>query len=194
MTYTVSGGALNSTQTKTKTKLPSSSHVVPSIGSICTVLLVMSPPASRLSVRLSVRYSEALSICAVCWRAEGVHGHGDEAYEADRGRCRGGTLYYHRAGPFALYCLLRPRRRGIKRYGDPSVCVSVCLSHGAAAVRAQRPSVIGTLAACSLAMCGLRTRPRTDVDPPPVELPSAGAYRLAAAGTITCCSREAVSI
>jgi len=32
----------------------------------------------------------------------------------------------------------------------------------------------GTLAACSLAMCGLRTRPRTDVDPPRVELPSAG--------------------
>jgi len=29
-------------------------------------------------------------------------------------------------------------------------------------------------AACSLAMCGLRTRPRTDVDPPRVELPSAG--------------------
>ena len=28
-------------------------------------------------------------------------------------------------------------------------------------------------------MCGLRTRPRTDVDPPRVELPSAGAYRLA---------------
>ena len=31
-----------------------------------------------------------------------------------------------------------------------------------------------TLAACSLAMCGLRTRPRTDVDPPRVELPSWG--------------------
>jgi len=36
------------------------------------------------------------------------------------------------------------------------------------------PQAIGTLAACSLAMCGLRTRPRTDVDPPRVELPSAG--------------------
>ena len=34
-------------------------------------------------------------------------------------------------------------------------------------------------------MCGLRTRPRTDVDPPRVELPSAGAYRLAALGAIT---------
>jgi len=31
---------------------------------------------------------------------------------------------------------------------------------------------IGTLAACSIAMCGLRTRSRTVVDPPRVELPS----------------------
>jgi len=31
-------------------------------------------------------------------------------------------------------------------------------------------------------MCGLRTRPRTDVDPPRVELPSAGVYRVAAPG------------
>ena len=31
-------------------------------------------------------------------------------------------------------------------------------------------------------MCGLWTRPWTDVDPPTVELPSAGAYRLAAPG------------
>jgi len=35
-------------------------------------------------------------------------------------------------------------------------------------------------------MCGLRIRPRTDVDPPRVELPSAGAYRLASTGAITC--------
>ena len=37
-------------------------------------------------------------------------------------------------------------------------------------------------------MCGLRTRRRTDVDPPRVELSSAkvGAYRLAAAGATTC--------
>ena len=56
---------------------------------------------------------------------------------------------------------------------------------------AQLPWAIGTLAACSLAMCGLRTRPRTDVDPPRVELPSAaGAYRLAALGTITCFFKE----
>ena len=36
------------------------------------------------------------------------------------------------------------------------------------------------LAVCSLAICGLQTCPRTDEDPPRVELPSAGAYRLAA--------------
>jgi len=37
-------------------------------------------------------------------------------------------------------------------------------------------------------MCGLRTRPRTDVDPSRVEPPSTGggAYRLAAPGAITC--------
>ena len=42
------------------------------------------------------------------------------------------------------------------------------------------------LAACVSAMYGLWTRPRTDVDPPRVELPSGGgAYRLAAPGAIT---------
>jgi len=51
---------------------------------------------------------------------------------------------------------------------------SVRLSHSAADLGAQLPSAIGTLAACSLAMCGLRNCPRTDVDPPRVELPSAG--------------------
>ena len=35
-------------------------------------------------------------------------------------------------------------------------------------------------------MCRLQTRPRTDVDPLRVELPAAGAYRLAAPGAITC--------
>ena len=48
-------------------------------------------------------------------------------------------------------------------------------------VRLSVPCRIGTLAACSLAtrppeMCGLRTRPRTDVDPPRVELPSLCIY------------------
>ena len=35
-------------------------------------------------------------------------------------------------------------------------------------------------------MCGLRTRPRTDLNPRRVELPSVGAYRLAASGAIAC--------
>jgi len=59
-----------------------------------------------------------------------------------------------------------PAVGGIKRYRDPSVC----LSHGAAALGARLLKAICTLAACSLAMCGLRTRPRTEVDPPRVEL------------------------
>jgi len=58
---------------------------------------------------------------------------------------------------------LPPSYGGIKRYRDPSVCLSVPWR-----------SCPNTLAACSLAVCGLRTRPRTDVDPPRVELPSAG--------------------
>jgi len=53
---------------------------------------------------------------------------------------------------------------------------------------------MGTLAACSLAMCRLRTRPWTDVDPPRVELPPAGggAYHLAAPWAITCIITVAV--
>jgi len=54
---------------------------------------------------------------------------------------------------------------------DTAIRPSVRLS--APALGAQLPWAIGTLAACSLAMCGLRTRPQTDVDPPRVELPSA---------------------
>ena len=64
---------------------------------------------------------------------------------------------------------------------DTAIRPFVCPSPGA-----QLPLTIGTLAACSLARCGLRTGPGTDVDPPRVELPSAGAYRLAAPGPITC--------
>ena len=73
----------------------------------------------------------------------------------------------------------------MKRYREPSVCLSVRLSHGVAALGVQLPLAIGTLAACSLAVCGLRTRPRTEVDPLRVELPSAGTYRLAAPEAIT---------
>jgi len=76
--------------------------------------------------------------------------------------------------------LLCHRCRG--SLSDTAIRLSVCLSHGAAALGAQLPLAIHALAAHSLAMCGLRTRPRTDVDPPRVELASAGAYRLAASG------------
>jgi len=65
---------------------------------------------------------------------------------------------------------------------DTAIRPSVCPT-------AQLPYAIGTLAACSLAMSGLQTRPRTDVDPPRVELPLAGwgrEYRLAATGAIIC--------
>ena len=69
--------------------------------------------------------------------------------------------------------LLCHRREGggIKRYCDPSVC----LSQGVAALgySHRRPPE----------MCGLRTRPRTDVDPPRFLPPSnchrrGGAYRV----------------
>jgi len=43
-------------------------------------------------------------------------------------------------------------------------------------------------------MCGVRTRPPTDVDPPRVKLPSAGAYRLAAPGALTCVTRTSVDV
>jgi len=65
--------------------------------------------------------------------------------------------------------LLCPRRmRGAlsDTANRPSVCPR--------ALGAHLPEAIGTLAACSLTMCGLRTRPRTDVGPPRVKLPSAG--------------------
>ena len=39
-------------------------------------------------------------------------------------------------------------------------------------------------------MSGQRTRPRTDVDPPRVELTSAGAYRLGTPGPIPCYGRD----
>ena len=66
-------------------------------------------------------------------------------------------------------------RPGGEALSDTAIRLSV------PALGAQLLYAIGTLAACSLAMCGLLTRPRTDVDPPRVELPSAGgAYRLAA--------------
>jgi len=75
------------------------------------------------------------------------------------------------------------RRGGIKRYRDPSVCLPqprlyARWRRGAAAY------AIGTLAACSWPA----TRDVQTADPSAdgVELPSAGAYRLAAPGAITC--------
>jgi len=50
---------------------------------------------------------------------------------------------------------------------DTAVRTSVC-------PMAQLSQAMGTLVACSVAMCGLWTRPRTNVDPPRVKLPSAG--------------------
>jgi len=73
--------------------------------------------------------------------------------------------------------LLCPRRmRGAlsDTANRPSVCPRALGTHLSEA--------IGTLAACSLTMCGLRTRPRTDVGPPRVKLPSA-------AGGHTSCRR-----
>jgi len=85
--------------------------------------------------------------------------------------------------------LLCPQGGSIKRYRDPSVCplrLSVpwrsCLGYrhaGCPQLSHRRPPE----------MCGLRTRPLTDVDPPRLLPPSnrrrqGGAYRLAAPGAI----------
>jgi len=75
-------------------------------------------------------------------------------------------------------------------YNDPvvlshtTICLSVC-------PMAQLPQAIDTLAACSLAMSGRRTRPLTDVDPLRVELPSAGGISSRRPrGDILLCPRE----
>ena len=85
-----------------------------------------------------------------------------------------------------------PRRRGslIDTAIRPSVRLSVCPSVGYSTLASWRSCPGYRQAGCLQAgrppeMCELRTRPRTDVDPPQVELPSAGAYRLAA-GAKTC--------
>jgi len=62
-----------------------------------------------------------------------------------------------------------PHRRGV--LSNTAIRPSIRMSIPALGV--QLPWAIGTLAACSLATCGLRIRPRTDVDPPRVELPRA---------------------
>jgi len=83
----------------------------------------------------------------------------------------------------AVQQLLCPPRRRVGAFSDTAIRPSV------PTLGVQLPSAVGTLAACRLALSGLRTCPRTDVDPPRVELPSAGAYRryrLARAGATTC--------
>ena len=74
--------------------------------------------------------------------------------------------------------VMPPAYGGIKRYRDPSLCPSICLSHGAAALGYRHSGCLQLSHDC---------RPWTGVDPPRVELPSAGAYHLPAPGTITCC-------
>jgi len=107
--------------------------------------------------------------------------------------------FAHSMGPQAAGVgtsrLLCPRPiGGILEWRDPLVC----LSHGAAACLGYRHAGCLQLSHRRPAeMCGLRTRPRTDVDPPQFldprwpdwrrnELPSAGAYRLAFPGSIPC--------
>jgi len=68
-----------------------------------------------------------------------------------------------------LLCATRPRGGGITRYRDPSLC----LFHGAAALGYRHAGCLQLSHHPPSEMCGLRTSPRTDVDPPRVELPSA---------------------
>ena len=78
--------------------------------------------------------------------------------------------YFARSVCFETYIC---HSRSLWSLSNTAIRPSVCPSP-------RRAAAVGTLAACSLAMCGLWTRPRTDVDPPRVELPSAGeAYLLA---------------
>ena len=85
-------------------------------------------------------------------------------------------LYFARSVCFETYIC---HSRSLWSLSNTAIRPSVCPSP-------RRAAAVGTLAACSLAMCGLWTRPRTDVDPPRVELPSAGeAYLLAVPGAIT---------
>ena len=83
----------------------------------------------------------------------------------------------------------------VKRYRDPSVC----LSHGAAALGAQLPQSVGTLAACSLPTAGHQrcadcgsVRGRTQIRRES-NCHRRTAYRLAAPGAITCSLWLAVS-
>ena len=61
-----------------------------------------------------------------------------------------------------------------------SVCLPVGLSHGAAALGYRHAGCLQLSHRRPPEMYGLRTRPRTDTDPPRVEQSSTRAYRLAA--------------
>jgi len=66
---------------------------------------------------------------------------------------------------------------GIKRYRDPSVCLSApgCSSpRRAAALGCRHSGCLQLSHRRPPEVCGLRTHPRTGVDPPRVELPSMG--------------------
>ena len=82
----------------------------------------------------------------------------------------------HWSSSWKVTTFYAPAVSGIKRYRDPSVCLS------------QPGCGHADLAACSWPDAGdVRTRPRTDVDPPRVEMPSGGrVYCLAAPGPTTC--------
>jgi len=76
-----------------------------------------------------------------------------------------------------LACYAPPRRKGAS--SDTAIRPSVCPSIGYSTLAACRSCLGYRHAGCPAAgrppeVCGLRTRPRTDVDPPRVELPSAG--------------------
>ena len=88
----------------------------------------------------------------------------------------------------ALIVFLCPAIGGVKRH-RPRVCLSVRLSVLGRSCR-RRAAGLGYRHVGCLQLSHVRPAgpedPRTDVDPPRVELPSAGAYRLAAPGAITC--------
>ena len=66
---------------------------------------------------------------------------------------------------------LYPRHRRV--LSNTAICLSVFLSHGAAALGYRHAGCLQLSHRRPSEMCGLRTRPHTDVDPPRVELPSA---------------------
>ena len=92
-----------------------------------------------------------------------------------------------------LNCYAPPDVGGIKRYCDPSVRpsvrLSVCPSLGYSTLVAWRTCLGYRHADCLL--CGLRTHPRTDVDPPRVELPYRRGISSRRPGAITCWCRLA---